>query len=298
MKCIKIYIVAFCFVIFYTSIAKSQNSKVIEGNTKDKIKENVQNLLINCTDIKINNYNKKYVKNYIKNYFENYIENYNSNIYNIYCNNSGAPILNGYPLQELEVIGINKLITNRIYNYKFDTLSLNKNYNILVAPFHLFEDCRIQKTNIESAIIARLYKKSDKDTLNLHIKLYELDTILSFNDAILVGEKEKVDLVIWGDLYEHCSNDNKACLKFVNISKEINVPGLDFKGETNIENFSSLSEITEGKLQKDIDYIIYWDAALRSISNNDFNRALYYFKIIERYHIETCELNTNLHKNL
>ena len=185
-------------------------------------------------------------------------------------------------------LSINKTQNSIYSNIPFDTTKAV--YNVLLFPFQPLEMCQFHKTNIELAIISRLFDMSDKDSLNLQIKYDTLDCIHSSTEAESIGKKLNANLVIWGDLYEHCTSVNEACLKFVNISSENTVPGLKLKGESGIEKMSSLSEIKEGKLQRNIDYIIYWVAASSSYNIQNFTKALYYFKKIETNYTVTCEL--------
>ncbi len=183
----------------------------------------------------------------------------------------------------------NKKPRNNIYsNTPFDTTK--ECYNVLLFPFQPLEMCQFKKTDIELAIISRLIDMSEKDSLNLQIKYDTLDCIHSYSEADSIGKKLNANLVIWGDLYEHCSIDNEACLKFVNISSEDKIPNIDMKGESGIEKMTSLSEVKEGKLQKNIDYIIYWVAGSRSFKKQNYTRAINYFtKIKESYNV-TSEL--------
>ena|GEM_PF-5957390 len=164
----------------------------------------------------------------------------------------------------------------------FDTTK--GSYNVLLLPFQPLQKCQYKKTDIENTIITRLRDLNEKDTLNLQVKYDTLDCIHSYAEANSLGKKLKADLVIWGDLYDHCSNDtNEACLKFVNIST-------GKKGESQIEKMASLSEVKEGKLQKDIDYIIYWVQGSKAFANENYTRALILFKHSEVAHKDNEEL--------
>ena len=168
-------------------------------------------------------------------------------------------------------------------------------YNILFFPFQPLEKCQFKKTDIESTIITRLNDMSYTDNLNLQVIYDTIDCIRTYVEADSIGKKFNANLVIWGDLYEHCSSDNKeACLKFINISSQNFIPGIKNKGESGIENMASLSEVREGKLQKDIDYIIYWVAASRAFSKEDYTIALKHFKKIENFDNATYELFFNI----
>jgi tetratricopeptide (TPR) repeat protein len=149
----------------------------------------------------------------------------------------------------------------------------NNNYKVLILPFQPLEECKYKETNIEHTIVNRLNDLNHTQKLNLEIILDTTTCIHNYQEADSIGSLIKADLVIWGDLYEHCSSSNEACLKFVNISSR---KFLKESGK-NEDSFSSLLEIYNGKLQKDVDYIIYWVAGNRSINERNYKAALKFF---------------------
>jgi tetratricopeptide (TPR) repeat protein len=161
----------------------------------------------------------------------------------------------------------------------FDTS--NDSYNVLLFPFQPFEYTG-NKSDIEGVITAKLKDMSNLDNLNLQIQYYSDYYIQSYNEAESIGINLNAHLVIWGELYEHRFNDNKeAYLKFVNISNENLAPGILEKGKSEIEKMITLAEVKEGRLLKDIDYIIYWVAASRAYSKMDYVTALKHFNKIK-----------------
>ena len=163
----------------------------------------------------------------------------------------------------------------KIYNCE-PFIKTKDNYNILILPFEPIEQCKYKITNIEKTIMARLYDLSLKDILNLQIKFDTLDCVHNSEEAEEIGKDLNADLVIWGDLYEHCSDSNEASLKFINLSYK-NFNSDIYHGESGITKFASLSEIRRGKLQKDIDYIIYFIATTRAYYQKNYFSALKYF---------------------
>lgn len=171
----------------------------------------------------------------------------------------------------------------------------SENFNIMIFPFQPLEKCAYKKTEIEKTIITRLYDLSYNDNLKLKIIFNTIDCIHTYEDADSIMKKYNANLVIWGDLYEHCSSDAKeACIKFVNSSSNssstINKP---YK-ESVIEPINSLVEVTQGKLMNNIDYIIYWAAAYRSYLKDDFDNAIRYLKIAEKLGNTPQDLILNL----
>ena len=101
----------------------------------------------------------------------------------------------------------------------------------------------------------------------------------TFPEGRTIGKDLNSDLVIWGDLYEQCFTDTtKACIKYAIIdTAEIQIP---MSGKTGIETITSMSDIKEGLLQKDIDYIIYWLLGIRKQRKKDYQKASIYFEKI------------------
>lgn len=197
-------------------------------------------------------------------------------------------------LLSILAIYINKSINKKTSNdtiYSITPFDTTKDsYNVLLLPFQPLEMCRFKKTNIESTIISHLNEMSNNDSLNLSIKYDTLDCLHNYLEAESIAKKSKANLVIWGDLYEHCTSDNEASLRFVNVSSKNQIPGLNLRGESGIERISSLSEVREGKLQRNTDYIIYWVAASRFLDKRDYKKALHCFSTIKKSYITTPEL--------
>jgi len=104
-----------------------------------------------------------------------------------------------------------------------------------------------------------------------------------------IGEKFNADLVIWGDLYEKCYIDPfKACLKYAVLKEGIR--NIETVGQTGIETIASMADITEGYLQRDVDYIIYWSLGLEAYDKKDYERALTHFEKIEAEFSEKYEI--------
>lgn len=166
-------------------------------------------------------------------------------------------------------------------------------YNVLLFPFQPLQKCQYKKTDIENAIITRLLDMNYKDSLNIQIKLDTIDCIHSYEEADSIGKKLFAHLVIWGDLYEQCNKDTtQACLKYLVVKTA--VPKIEKIGESGIEYIASMAEITKGKLQKEIDYIIYWIAGSRAFFRNTYSTALQHFKTIEHSYTTSDVLFLNM----
>lgn len=174
-------------------------------------------------------------------------------------------------------------------------------FKILLLPFQPLENCKIQDTHLEKTIQTRLLEMSENQGLGLQVIL---DTTLlcpkDFDAAQEIGSEKDADLVIWGDLYERCNLYNQACLKYVVVNKVSY--GVEKKGKSEIETFMNLSDVMQGQLQRDVDYIIYWTLGLEASQAGECGKASDYFKYIlenfsERAWISYFELATCFRNN-
>ena len=109
-----------------------------------------------------------------------------------------------------------------------------------------------------------------------------LDTIHSQptgnSDARKIGRETGADLVIWGTSFKSGNISDEATLKYVLVDE---TPyRLNESGKSPTKQIASPKEITEGRLQKDIDYIIYWTFGLEAFTQNNCVQADYYFNNI------------------
>lgn len=171
---------------------------------------------------------------------------------------------------------IDHLVTTSEESPYFDTTK--NSYNVLLLKFDTLNESTLKNTHIEETIKGRLIELGEIDNLNLQVKFNKDYIVTTVKKAEWLGKKFGADLVVWGDLYE---SDNQARLRYVNVNNFVNGI-LNKSGETQIETFKGLSEIKEGKLQKDIDYIIYWISALNVYNAGYYHRAISYFNKVEK----------------
>ena len=179
------------------------------------------------------------------------------------------------------------LIANKseINGVPFDT-TIKDSYNILLFPFEPLEECQFKKTDIERTIVLRLNEMNERDNLGLQIYFDSTTCISGYSDADSIGRKLMADLVIWGELYQQCENDTKdVSLRFANISFKNYAPGIRATNETEITKITSTSEIREGKLQMETDYVVYWVAGYNNMLKRNYSRAVSHFKKIKNLNI-------------
>jgi tetratricopeptide (TPR) repeat protein len=164
----------------------------------------------------------------------------------------------------------NEIAFEKSTNLLFDTSK--HTYNILLLLFNPIDTCEKQSTGIENAIITRLREMNTLDSLDLQISFKPIQ-VENINAAHSIGKAEFADLVIWGDFYEKCNSPNEACIKYVQI---LNEDKIHFNKST-IETISP-KEISNGKLQYDINYLIYWIAGFRNYRKSSLEKAIKFFK--------------------
>ena len=154
-------------------------------------------------------------------------------------------------------------------------------YHILILPFAPLENCTNRDTEIEQALKKRLLEMSEARGLGLQVKYYQgAKCPHTYEEGREIGRLFKADLVIWGDYYEKCTSDSlTACLKYALVQKA--PVGVKEKGGGDKPEQLDLEEVREGKLQKDIDFIIYWTLGLREFEQKKYMQAVGYFKVVE-----------------
>ena len=160
-------------------------------------------------------------------------------------------------------------------------------YDILLLPFNPLKDCKAEDSDLAKAIRSRLLDMNEVKKLGIRVKLFEGECKeYSYDEGRELGRAFNADLIVWGDLIEHCGVEIKACVRYALVNK---VTGVKETGKSKTESLE-LSEIEEGKLQGDIDYIIFWTLGVRVYEQKDYAQALTYFRQAETKTDGTAEL--------
>lgn len=163
-------------------------------------------------------------------------------------------------------------------------------YKILVLPFK--QECQYDGSlkNVGYVIEKRLVDLSEKDSLNLNVRYLpdfkinrlEQDSTWTLYYNRIMKENGANHIIYGSTREENCSSSNsdEVCINFLvsNISNPINSPVANLYSPF---QKASIPEISEGKLQGNIDMIIYMQA-ISSIELKDPYKALYYLdKILD-----------------
>lgn len=154
----------------------------------------------------------------------------------------------------------------------------DKRFRVLILPFEALEKSRLRETKYARAIEKRLVEIQEMEVLELAVAYAESeDPPVGFRQASKVGRKHNADLVIWGDYYEKVHADTTHAALRYSFVNEL-PPNVLATGKTEIEEIHSLTLISQGYLQNDVDYIIYWVIALKRFAAGDCVGALPMFR--------------------
>ncbi len=154
-------------------------------------------------------------------------------------------------------------------------------FRVLILPFEALEESKLRETRYGRAVEKRLVEIKEEKDLDLDIKyLQDEHSPSGFREATNTGRKHNADLVIWGDYYERVHSDaTHAAVKYSLV--DIEPPNVSATGKTPITEIQSLTLISQGYLQHDIDYILYWVLALEKFAKEMYGDALPLFVQVE-----------------
>ena len=163
-------------------------------------------------------------------------------------------------------------------------------HQILVLPFKDI-DGEKKKENIGHVISRRLDSLNKADTLNIKVRFCN-----KFNPDInedsyfkKIKESYNADHLIYGFYSNHDNNEDKNSEKVVlnyltSFSQELfKIPNNYTDSSLGIFKQITLDEIGRGRLQENLDFLIYYNAMIASFKNNKFNKVLYYSNILLKY---------------
>ena len=153
----------------------------------------------------------------------------------------------------------------------------DQSFKILILPFDPLEDCQIQETDIAKTIYKRLVELKEQNALNISVR-YETHLFCpaGFEEGKSIGKELNADLVLWGETYEKCEVDTlKACLRYVLLKGEKTPIGT--QGSSGIQRVPSMADVSEGYLQRDIDYVVIWTLGSEAHTQGRYQDAVEHF---------------------
>lgn len=154
-------------------------------------------------------------------------------------------------------------------------------YKILTVRFN--EICSDGGYDPGLVISNRLIDLNKKDNLNIEVYYLDYDILGIFNEDSAINKLDdyEADLIIYGTYKaESCNAEHdELCVNYKtsdNFEIDINI-----KDSTEQDyKFASLKDLEEGKLQGNIDYIVYWISALSDYKQKKFDQAINKFSYI------------------
>ncbi len=155
-------------------------------------------------------------------------------------------------------------------------------FKVLILPFDREEDCSAKQADVAKSLFDELKRMNEREGLGLDIQyLDDKSCPATFNEGRSIGANQDADLVIWGDQWVMCHNDTtRTCVAYALVDT-VNNSYSEAQSEGGVQVLSSLAEIREGRLTKDIDYIIRLTLGLRAYEQSDYTTALGRFLNIE-----------------
>lgn len=164
-------------------------------------------------------------------------------------------------------------------------------HQILILPFKNI-DGKDWKKDKGFIIYGRLKELSEKDSLNFDIKFCHklLSEVYDESDYKRIMEEYNANHIIYG--FVDCasnsnSNEDELCLNYITDLKLPEV--LKTKSiYTNYNQFEKASnrELRKGKLQEELDYLVYWNALVGAFNNKKYRKVIQYAKKLEKYPVK------------
>lgn len=152
-------------------------------------------------------------------------------------------------------------------------------FKVILLPFKRYENCAFRNMEIESRIADRLMQMNEQYKLNLNVRLDSADCISTYEESQELAERYNANMIVFGDLYEKCNPDtSKACVKY----KLRNIKNISTdSGNTGLKNINGMEEISEGYLQEDIDYIVFWSIGISLYNKHNYGLSIKYLENIK-----------------
>lgn len=184
----------------------------------------------------------------------------------------------GTSIYFLVPIIINSLITKEQPFFSTDK------FKVLILPFRQY-GCEGNR-DCGEIVRNRLLTLNERDTLNIEVKYLPLEDqelrILTIDGVKQLQNKLKADLIIFGSYYtQDCltESDDQVCFNYISDNElKLPIDNINIDDESQLAN---LLDIKSGKLQGDIDFIIYWISGRSFLDQSNYYGANKKFLYIE-----------------
>jgi hypothetical protein len=169
------------------------------------------------------------------------------------------------------------------------------NHNILVLPFKDIKG-NSSRNDIGFVISRRLDSLGKKDSLNFIVKF--CDSILPTDYDISYYKELKsnynADHIIYGFANSDCSQSRDLiCFNYITDYESPNQRIKSNFTDNTYSNFkvAGLAQLGEGYLQENLDYLIYYNAAIGAYGNGNFQKAINYSNLLLQLPIASADVD-------
>jgi len=154
-------------------------------------------------------------------------------------------------------------------------------FNILLLPFDPLENLPAKEIKPERAILKRLSDMRHEQKLSVQVALIEDEFLpVSFEHGVELGRRYGANLVIWGDYYQSVGrNATELALRWALVDPPF-LANLPSTGKTPVEAVESLSLLTRGHLQGDIDFVLFWSLSYLEMAAARYQNALAHLETV------------------
>lgn len=165
---------------------------------------------------------------------------------------------------------------SKLYYYIFpkeQQLFITNNFRVLILPFNQY-GCQ-EGNDCGEIVTKRLTDLNLRDSLNIEVrfKKSEIDANFNKDKAEELQKFYNSDIVIYGSRFSNeCNiqNDDEVCVNYKTNRQNLPISTEYFLSDPKL---ATLNDLWNGKLQGNIDFIIYWITGINELSKGNYGRA-------------------------
>lgn len=163
-------------------------------------------------------------------------------------------------------------------------------------------DPNIFDIDYKGQFIDRFNEMNEVEKTNIEVLFLESEyKYLTFESAKNIAINKDADLVIWGNYIESSSGTDRFRLKYFFLGKNWNYNFVSdkIKKDTKFKRLPELQWLSEGYLQEDLDYVLWWIYGISNLYESKFGRSKQCFlNILKKYECDDTALVFMYQSNL
>lgn len=163
-------------------------------------------------------------------------------------------------------------------NYFPEHFKSETTFNILILPFERTLEQK-EKIKLEENLKKRFEELKSENKYNIDIIFDEYYDLEDFKIDKENWKNRGADLILYGDYFNETSDVNREIRIYWSLLDKFPY-SFDYDSKSEIKSISKISEIFNGTLLNDIDYIIYWCLGFMEYQKHNYNKSLILFKEI------------------